>query len=896
MNTTLLSFFSVDTQKPLFLKKLLRLTGVLLFTSILTNCQSDNGTEGGTYDQHLKQSDAYHEQGQFGAALIEAKNAIQKAPDKLEAYVNIAKIYNTLGVYSEAIEALELIESDDKKTADFYFTQIEAFQKRGKLKSAKKLLDNHETTLSAQNEALFYVEKGNNQAGLGNAELALESYEKAVTTDSNFHIAYLRKGETLASLERFDELEPVIAQLEEKAPEDAEFILFKAKLAFRNNELDKGETLLTNALSYLPTTDHMTPLRANIISALASVITQQGRSTEALVYTRLLSEAYPGAQLNQSKYNDAIKAYQAGDLNEAKELLGELVEMAPNFEKARQLLGVINYLQGNYQAAQRFFDESIDPEISDERSVRLAAMNQLRLNKPKEVLKLLEQGIETSDNANNLALYGYATMSAGDESSAFRYMEKAKSLDPKNYRYYLALADFHTRKTPAEHNQALIYTRQALGIAPDEINVQKSHVRQLMLAQKSDEAKTFVTNILKKQKSDFNVHLLAGDFFLGTQSQAQAEKHYREAVNLTRSANPTALVSLGRIQLIQGKAEDALETFKKTVSATPSEAGAYFLLLKTYQRLDKLNEGIQYIENASEKTHDKTPSNDVFFAVAKAYIQLGDYSNARKYEQKLRASEENGPLIADLSTTLAYLEASQLAATGQFKPAREKVFEGLNIKSDNLALLALLTRIEIDEDKFLEAQKIIARIKPQSESAATELEGDVFRAQNKADEALQKYLVIWQTDNSDRIAQKIYAIKQTQGTGVSAQQFLNEWIEKSPNTAVPRVQRAGIKINTKDYKNAAADLESARVLAPESPTVLNNLAWVYNEMGEVDKALTLAEKASQLAPNTPEVLDTYGWILYQNNKKDQALALLERAYKLAPNNMEIKQHLESAKL
>ena len=57
--------------------------------------------------------------------------------------------------------------------------------------------------------------------------------------------------------------------------------------------------------------------------------------------------------------------------------------------------------------------------------------------------------------------------------------------------------------------------------------------------------------------------------------------------------------------------------------------------------------------------------------------------------------------------------------------------------------------------------------------------------------------------------------------------------------------------------------------------VLNNLAYLYFEDGEIDKALPLARKAVGLQPKNADSLDTLAQILLQQDKYEESLSLYE---------------------
>ena len=76
---------------------------------------------------------------------------------------------------------------------------------------------------------------------------------------------------------------------------------------------------------------------------------------------------------------------------------------------------------------------------------------------------------------------------------------------------------------------------------------------------------------------------------------------------------------------------------------------------------------------------------------------------------------------------------------------------------------------------------------------------------------------------------------------------------------------------------------------------LNNLAFLLAENnGDLDDALTKAQKAKQLLPNTYEVADTLGWIYLKKNLSDNALDIFTDLVAKAPNQSTYRYHLGMA--
>jgi len=70
---------------------------------------------------------------------------------------------------------------------------------------------------------------------------------------------------------------------------------------------------------------------------------------------------------------------------------------------------------------------------------------------------------------------------------------------------------------------------------------------------------------------------------------------------------------------------------------------------------------------------------------------------------------------------------------------------------------------------------------------------------------------------------------------------------------------------------------------------MNSLAWLSRK-SDGDAALAYAERANQLAPNNAAILDTLAMILLENGDVDRSLYIIRQAAKRAPNNVSIGYH------
>jgi tetratricopeptide (TPR) repeat protein len=84
-------------------------------------------------------------------------------------------------------------------------------------------------------------------------------------------------------------------------------------------------------------------------------------------------------------------------------------------------------------------------------------------------------------------------------------------------------------------------------------------------------------------------------------------------------------------------------------------------------------------------------------------------------------------------------------------------------------------------------------------------------------------------------------------------------------------------------------------LNPNNGVALNNLAFLLCEhVGDLDDALTKAQRAKQLLPDLNEVSDTLGWIYLKKNLTDNALDIFKDLVNKVPAEAVFRYHLGMA--
>jgi Flp pilus assembly protein TadD len=117
--------------------------------------------------------------------------------------------------------------------------------------------------------------------------------------------------------------------------------------------------------------------------------------------------------------------------------------------------------------------------------------------------------------------------------------------------------------------------------------------------------------------------------------------------------------------------------------------------------------------------------------------------------------------------------------------------------------------------------------------------------------------------------------------------------EQTPGSRGDLYLRLGDTYRLKgDLANAVAALERARKLAPENPSVLATLALALETAGRKSDARQAYEAALKVEPNNGIALNNLAFLIADNGGDlEQALSLAQRAKRLFPNSPEVSDTL-----
>jgi tetratricopeptide (TPR) repeat protein len=431
------------------------------------------------------------------------------------------------------------------------------------------------------------------------------------------------------------------------------------------------------------------------------------------------------------------------------------------------------------------------------------------------------------------------------------------------------------------------------GMAKDvkkKATYQKAIIEVLMHQGKRSEAAEINSQILKDDPKDNDARGLAATFLLdkGDISKALAEL---QAVVTSMPANAPSRYQLGRAHYARGEYEQARQQFQKAIEIAP---------------------------------------NYVLPRLALAQLQVA----RQEFDAALKTAE--AVLQIDKGSVNARLiESAALMGLKKFNDSRVMLDSMLKINPNSPDVLFQLGVVNLAENRYKEAEDAFRRSYQLTPANSRGLMGIVESnmAQNKTDEALKILqaesdkapgrvdLLLAMADVAARAGKYDYAIqtynrmlaqadKSIKPGGIYVRLGKTYWRKGDANNAITALQKAlqtlpddvevlatlGLILDGASRKPEAKKFyEAALKVEPDNAVVLNNLAFLLAETGgDLNDALTKAQRAKQMKPEISEISDTLGWIYLKKGLADNAIDVFKELVAKDPHHATYRFHLGMA--
>ena len=716
-----------------------------------------------------------------------------------------------------------------------------------------------------------YLENGNRYFARGKFKEASIMYRNALQKDQRYGPAYYRLALTDLKLGRIPnalgELRRAIELIPKEQPEhvDSEVRLAEIYLAFTRESqfLLEVEGISKELLQRDPNSfdGHRLTADLNFVRAQSSARDGHPEQAETLLasaiaeYRKAISIKTPPPALQMQLARALAGARQ---FPEAERMYGQLIKEDKTFVEAYNELYRVYLVQ----------------------------------NKTAEAEQTLKAGA-----ANNPKQIGFLVGLASHYSSLKRHDEMVAALNQikshaKDFdRAYLVVGDFYLRS--GNLAEALNQYKEGMSLDPKQKDTYRKRMIEILMRQnKRAEAADINAAILKDNPKDSDARGLQASLLLDRGEVQKAISELQAVVNGAPD-NFVARYNLGRAHIARGEYEQARQQFSEAIRLRPDYLPARLALAQLQVMRAEYDPALKSVAAILQIDKKSVPARMV---EAAALSGERKYAEARLVLEAIGQANPSTPGIDFSLGILAMREGNLKEAEGIFR----KIYA--SNPQDTRALVGLaetLAQQGYMDQAILALQSELAK-SPARNDLRLALGNLAVRAGNLDLAIGQFQAVLNGLDKNSRARGDTYLrlglTLRKKGDLNGAIQALYKARDGLPGNSTAVDELALTLSNAGRKKEAREIYEQSIKLNPQDGMALNNLAFMMAEggSGDLDQALTYAQRAKQALPNLSEVSDTLGWIYLKKNMSDNAMDMFQTLENQKPDNSTYRFHLGMA--
>ncbi|MBV9508502.1 MAG: tetratricopeptide repeat protein [Acidobacteriia bacterium] len=511
-----------------------------------------------------------------------------------------------------------------------------------------------------------------------------------------------------------------------------------------------------------------------------------------------------------------------------------------------------------------------------------------KADQAEQILKLAAQN--NPKQLSFLTLLASHYYSHGRRGDTVKVLEQIKTHAQDFPSAYIAVGDFYLRM--GDYDSAIREYREGMSKNAKQKASYQKHIIEVLMAQgKRDEAERINAEILKADPNDNDARGFAATMLLdkGQINQALTEL---QSVATRVPNNPVAHYNLGRAHEARGEFEQSRQEYQKAIDLRPDYLQARLALAQLQLRLREWD-GAQR-------------SAGQVLAVDKANIDARLIETAALMgEKRLLEAETSLQQLAKAypnSSDVYYQLGLVNLVRKRYKEADEDFHKSYRLNASNSRGLMGIVRSYVAQNRIDQAitelqaesnkapQRVDLRI-ALATAAVTARKFDIAIAQYQAALGLAGDRTAERGDLYLRLGET-YRLKGDFANSVTSLEQARKILPESPGV----LSTLALALDSVGRKSEARQAYQAALKAdPNNGIALNNLAFLLADTGgDLDQALTLAQRAKQLLPNVPDVSDTLGLIYLRKNLSDNAIDIFKDLVTKAPKQSTFRYHLGMA--
>jgi len=726
-----------------------------------------------------------------------------------------------------------------------------------------------------------HMERGNEYFAQGNYDKARVEFRNALQVAPNDVEARFMTARVAEKLGNLNEAAQLYQATIDDNPENYQARAALGRLYVFSGVPEKAKELVEPALVKHPDDPALLTVRG---AARVQLKDREGALADAQKALRIKPDDENAAALLASLYR------QSGEPGKAAELINSTLERVPKSVDLRQVLASLYATMGEQDLAEEQLRKVIEQEPKELRYRAQLVGAYLGAKKVDQAEQVLLDAIKAMpDNSAAKIAYVDFLSSQRTPERAMAAMRDFVTREPKNYELQFGLGALQQRYNRTD--DALVTYNKILAANKEGVQAINARLRIAAIdvaARRFDNASRLVAEVIKENPRDNDALILRGNIALEKNDPAAAIADLR-AVLRDQPRAVGLLRTLARAHIANGEAALAEESLRTAMEAAPADTAVRVELGQLLSQSGRGEQAVALLEEAVKQKPDSVPARE---ALVRAYIAANDLESARRAAEDLKLA---GPTLA----TGPFLSGMVAYAQHRYEDAQRELDKALELQPNAMDALTAITRLDIDRGRTPQAvARLQARIAADPKNPlVSNMLGEVFVGAKEPAKAVD---------------------------------VLSQTIQTAPKWWLPYRNLALAKLAQKDQAGAVAAYETGIQATNHQPTLMIDLAGLYEQLGRVDDAIKQYEDLHQRNPrlevaannlamllityrkdqssldrardlsapfatsNVGAYLDTHGWVRFKRGEVNQALPVLERAAAQSPNSKVLLFHLGMA--
>ena len=636
---------------------------------------------------HYQLAETYLKLRDFNRAYQELSRAVELAPDNYPAHVDLANLLISARDLKQAQTHLDILREKQPNSPDTHEAWANFYSAQNDLGAAmqemqKGIAADPNRSESYLNLALLQLRTNLPDQAEINFKKAADTGPKAMNAQLALGGFYQSRSRTAEAEQQFkhaidvdpkdpgpraalvrllmtegkkSEIEAFLKQTKSDLSDNSEGYRMLGDFYFANGDLDKA-TAEYGALHQ----DH--PKDIQVKKNYIQLLILKNRLDEAAKLNDEILKANP-RDVEGLVYRGEMQTRQ-GDANGAADSLQSAIKNDPDNAVAHYQLGVAFDQQHNSARAESEWREAVRlrPDLSD--AQRALAAVEMQRGDVEALLQSAQQIITNQPfSPDGFLLRAAAEINRQKYSDAEKDLNKAAELAPKSPAPDIQMGNL--RLTQKKFSEAEKSYQAGLEKDPSSSDA-LSGLMNSYIADKQPDQAVAAANAQIAKAPNSNFYDLLGTALFGKKDLKGAETALRTSVDLDKH-NSDALVKLGKVQVAEGSANQALATYQQSIKDNPREISFYILAGGLYEiKSDWEHAKAMYQQALNIEPNNPLASNNLAYVILQ---QGGNVDVALSMAQTARRGMPDSANAADTLGWAYYQKGVYQSAIDSFQEA-----------------------------------------------------------------------------------------------------------------------------------------------------------------------------------------------------------------------------------